>query len=267
MTAPTLAGLAPAQRPDPQDPVPLARLVDVESRKMVDTRSSLWLLVSVAALVACVVAALGFWGSDDEVSFGSFASNNSFPLRLLLPLVAVLAVTSEWSQRGALTTFALVPRRARVMGAKALAALLVTLAATALTFVLSAVGTLVASAARGIEPVWNLPVDLAARLALANLVAVAFGFTVAVVIRSSAPALVVFLGTMLVFPMLSSVAAALFGWWAQHGAWLDLSWSMQYVTSPDITAEQWAQVGTSALVWIALPLALGLRRVLRVEVR
>ncbi|WP_402469086.1 hypothetical protein [Isoptericola aurantiacus] len=251
----------------PRPPIPVRRLVDVELRKLADTRSSRWLLAAVGAIVVLVVVALGVWGTDQEVAFSSLVSNTAFPLQLLLPLVAVLAVTGEWSQRGALTTFALVPRRDRVMAAKAVAAVLVSLAATALSFAAGAVGTLVTAQVRGIKATWDLPPDLALRLVLANLVAVAFGFVVAVVIRSSAPALVSYLAFMLVVPMLSGVAAGLFGWWAEHGAWLDLSWAMQFVGSPEITGEQWAQVGTSALLWIALPLVLGMRRLLRVEIR
>ena len=40
---------------------------------------------------------------------------------VLLPIVPILLMTSEWSQRTALSTFALVPVRERVIGAKLLA--------------------------------------------------------------------------------------------------------------------------------------------------
>ena len=37
---------------------------------------------------------------------------------ILLPIIGILLVSSEWSQRTALITFTLVPKRMRVMSAK-----------------------------------------------------------------------------------------------------------------------------------------------------
>src|SRR2546421_152111 len=51
---------------------------------------------------------------------------------VLLPIVGLLAITSEWSQRTALTTFARVPRRERVIAAKLLAGVALALAAVVL---------------------------------------------------------------------------------------------------------------------------------------
>ncbi|MDO8145429.1 hypothetical protein [Isoptericola sp. 178] len=255
--------LAPAAR----RPVPLTRLVDVELRKLVDTRASRWLLAAVPLLTLLTAVALAVWGPDTEVTFGAYTATSLMPLELLLPLVAVLSVAGEWSQRSALTTFALLPRRGRVMAAKAVALLLVTLTAAASVVLLSAVATVVAAQARGLDAVWDLSTTLTLRSVLAYAAAVAFGFTTAVALRSTAPAMVACLGFLFVVPMVSSVVAGVSGWWAEHGAWVDLSWSLSFLTLPGITGEQWAQVGTGALLWIALPLVLGLRRLHRVEVR
>jgi len=247
--------------------IPLTRLVGVELRKLTDTRASRWLLAAVPLLTLVVVTGVTLWGDDSEVTFLAHTTTNMMPLELILPLVTVLAVTGEWSQRSASTTFTLVPRRGRVMTAKAVGALLVTLAATATVVVLSAAGTVAAARVRGLDAVWDLSLDLTLRLALANLVAIAFGFVVAVVIRRTAPAMVAYLAFMFVVPMVSMVAAGLWTWWAGNGAWYDLTWSTSFVTGPEITGEQWAQVGTSALIWIVVPMVLGMRRLLRAEIR
>ena len=64
---------------------------------------------------------------------------------MLLPIVGLLLVTSEWSQRTALTTFTLVPERSRVIvAAKLLAGCALALAAVALCLALAAVGNLIA---------------------------------------------------------------------------------------------------------------------------
>ena len=43
-------------------------------------------------------------------------------MSLILPVLGILLVTSEWSQRTGLTTFALVPQRERVIVAKLIGA-------------------------------------------------------------------------------------------------------------------------------------------------
>ncbi|MEL7974432.1 ABC transporter permease [Isoptericola sp. F-RaC21] len=246
---------------------PLGRLVGVELRKLRDTRAGAWLLVTIAAVVVAMIAAGTAWGVNSSASLGSFVSVQAMPMQLLLPMVAVLGITGEWSQRGALTTFALVPRRGRVVAAKALAVLLVTLAATALSVAVAAVGVLVGGAVHDVPVAWDLTADQAARALLINVLSVAVGFALGVLIRSSAPALVAYLGFVLVLPMLSGIAASYLAWWAQHGAWLDLSTTLQMLAAPQVTGETWAQLGTSTLLWVGVPLAVGLRGLLRTEIR
>ena len=59
---------------------------------------------------------------------------------VILPIVAILSVTSEWSQRTGLSTFTLVPHRGRVLAAKAAAALVVAVVSMALAFAVGAIG-------------------------------------------------------------------------------------------------------------------------------
>lgn len=256
-----------AARRRPPAPVPLTRLVDVEVRKMLDTRAGAWLLVSIALIAAAVVGAAALWGRDEEVGLASFTSMIGFTMQLVLPMVAVLAVTSEWNQRSALTTFALVPRRGRVVLAKGVATVAVALAASVVQLAAAALGTFAASAFRGIDPVWDLTLEQASRAALLNVVALAVGFAFAVLIRASAPALVAYLGFVLILPSLSGMVAGFAPWWAEHGTWLDLSLAMSVLGAPGVTGEQWAQLGTASLVWIGVPLAVGMRRLLRAEIR
>ncbi|HEX6620771.1 MAG TPA: hypothetical protein VF024_13980, partial [Solirubrobacteraceae bacterium] len=57
----------------------------------------------------------------------------------------ILLISSEWSQRTGLTTFALVPRRLRVVAAKLLASVVLSLVALALCIVVAIAGTAVAA--------------------------------------------------------------------------------------------------------------------------
>lgn len=65
---------------------------------------------------------------------------------MILPIIAILAVTGEWSQRSGLTTFTLMPSRERVIGAKAIATLLVGLGAVSVAFAAGALGNVAGSA-------------------------------------------------------------------------------------------------------------------------
>ena len=62
------------------------------------------------------------WAPDGELTYDTFAAAIGFPMSVILPVVAILSVTSEWSQRSGLTTFTLVPHRGRVVLAKAVVA-------------------------------------------------------------------------------------------------------------------------------------------------
>ena len=104
-------------RPHPADPI-----VGVELRKMFDTRSGFWLMASIVITGVLATAAVIVFAPDDELTYDNFAAAIGFPMTVILPMIAILAVTSEWSQRSGLTTFTLVPHRGRVIGAKFLAA-------------------------------------------------------------------------------------------------------------------------------------------------
>ena len=105
--------------------IPLTRLIAVELRKMFDTRSGFWLMASIVITSVLATAALIVFAPDDALTFGNFAAAIGAPMTVILPMIGVLAVTSEWSQRTGLTTFTLVPRRGRVLWAKFLGAVLV----------------------------------------------------------------------------------------------------------------------------------------------
>ena len=106
----------------------LGRLVAVELRKMVNTRAGFWLQLAtvaitvLAVIVACVVA------DPADLTFQSILNVGLQPAAILLPVVGILLVTSEWSQRTGMITFALVPVRSRVLGAKLIASLVLAVA-------------------------------------------------------------------------------------------------------------------------------------------
>src|SRR6201999_2316012 len=136
----------------------LARLTKVELRKMVDTRSGFWLQVAVLGLIALTVVVTLLAVHEDDHPFRHILSNALQPAGILLPVVGILLVTSEWSQRTALVSFALVPHRTRLFAAKVLAGAVLGMIALAFAAAVAALGTAVASP--DIAHVWTFPVGL-----------------------------------------------------------------------------------------------------------
>ena len=82
---------------------------------MFDTRSGFWLMASIVILSLLATGAVILFAPDDELTYATFAAAIGFPMTVILPMIAILSVTSEWSQRSGLTTFTLVPHRGRVI--------------------------------------------------------------------------------------------------------------------------------------------------------
>jgi hypothetical protein len=131
----------------------LGRLVAVELRKMIDTRAGFWLLAAVAAITVVAVAVRAVVGDVGDHDFQSIMSIALQPAAALLPIVGVLLVTSEWSQRTGLITFTLTPVRSCVLVAKLLASVVPAVGALLLCLVLAAAAT--ALAGGGLEGTWS----------------------------------------------------------------------------------------------------------------
>ena len=142
---------APARRT--ARPIPTTRLVKIELRKMCNTRSGSWMLVSIGVLSVIATGAVLMFAPDSEIAYENFAAAIGLPMSVILPMIAILGVTSEWSQRSGLTTFTLVPSRGRVIGAKAFATFVVGVVSMAVAFAVGAVGNLLGSTIMGLDTV------------------------------------------------------------------------------------------------------------------
>lgn len=244
------------------------RVLHVELRKMFDTRSGFWLMVSVAALSVVATVAVIAFAPEDQITYESFATAIGLPLSVVLPMIAILAITSEWSQRSGLTTFTLVPSRGRVIGAKATATFLVGVVSMVVAFAVGALGNLAGSAVTGVDPVWNVSLSAVPQIVLGNLVGMAVGFALGVVLRSSPAAIVGYFVVSFVMPGILVLLAEVREWFADLQPWVD--WNTSQVTLFDgatDTAREWAMLATTCAIWIAVPLAVGLFFLRRSEVK
>jgi hypothetical protein len=253
-------------RPITVAPIPTSSLLGVEARKMFNTRSGFWLMASIgiAALIATVATLI--FAPEDELTYDSFAAAIGFPMAVILPIIAALSVSSEWSQRSALTTFTLVPSRTRVITAKLGVTMLVGVAAMAVAMMIGAVGNVVGSSIAGVDLTWDISVKQFSQIVLANEIGMAMGFMLGLLFRSSPAAIVGYFVYALVLPGASAALASAQQWWDDNGAWFDHQWAVNRLFDNDLTGEMWAQVATTTLIWFVIPVVVGWRLMLRSEV-
>jgi ABC-2 type transport system permease protein len=249
-------------------PIPTTRLVKIELRKMFNTRSGFWMLVSIGVLSVIATGSVLVFAPDSDVTYESFARASGFPMSVILPMIAILGVTSEWSQRSGLTTFTLVPSRGRVIGAKAIATLLVGLGSVAVAFAVGALGNVAGSALAGVDTVWDISWTMASQMVLFNLVGMAIGFTLGVVLRNSAAAIVGYFVVSLVMPGILVLLAQVRSWFEDLQPWID--WNETQVALLEgvmNTGEEWAMLASTTMIWIVIPLVVGLLSLRRSEVK
>jgi ABC-2 type transport system permease protein len=249
-------------------PTPFRRLVRVELRKSYDTRAGFWLLVSIGLLVlaAEIIAVAVTAAQDEPMQFGDFVGTAAFLTSFLLPVLGIMLVTTEWTQRSAMVTFALEPRRSLVIGAKALVGALLTVATVVVSIVIGFLANLTYGLLQG-NTDWTFGWAVFAAFLITQVLAMLGGFALAALLLNTSAAIVVFFLYKWVLPGLFALGAALMGWFADVRPWIDFQSAQGAIWDWSSSGEDWAQLVVSAVVWLGLPIGLGIRRVLRAEVK
>ena len=233
------------------------RLTAVELRKMVDTRAGFWLPIGVALITVVAVVVTLLTGNDAQHTLSHVFRNALEPSAFLLPVMGVLLVTGEFSQRTAFTTFTLVPGRARVLMAKLAASLVVSAVALVVCLAVSVLGVALGSGTVGGLSAVMIP-QAFVLLATAMITGVAFGAAVLI----SAPAIVVYLLLPTVWTVLVGSIHAL-----RHVAtWLDQSQTLGPLAEHPLSATDWIHALATLTVWMVVPLLIGTWRLLRRDV-
>jgi len=262
------ASVAESERPHRKHaPIPFRTVVGVEARKAFDTRSGFWLLVAIAAAGVLATGAVLAFASNRDLTYDNFAGAIGVPMTILLPVVAILAVTGEWSQRAGLTTFTLVPHRGRVIRAKLVVTIAIGVSSIALALAVGAVGNIVATGLKGIDTTWDLSFTTMLYILGADLIGMMTGFMLGVVTRNSAGAIVTYFSYWFVLPTLSMVLADNQSWFEKAQPWVDFSYDQGRLYDGGFSGQDWAQLAVTGTFWLILPLAFGLWRVMRAEVK
>jgi ABC-2 type transport system permease protein len=237
----------------------LGRLVAVELHKMVNTRAGFWLQVAMVAITVVVVAVRSVVGDGADHTFASVLDVGLQPAAVLLPVVGILLVTSEWSQRTGMVTFALVPVRSRVLGAKLLASVVLGLATLVMAVAVVAAGVLVASP--GVDGTWSDTATLIGQSAVFLTTGMVVGVAFGAILLASAPAIV----ALFALPITWTAVASL-SFLSDAAPWLDTRLALAPLHREVVSATQWAHAGTALALWMLLPLVIGIWRITRREV-
>jgi ABC-2 type transport system permease protein len=240
----------------------IGRLTLVEVRKMTDTRAGFWLLAVTALAYAALVVVLLIAADPPDLTFYGMFQATLLPSGVLLPVIGILAVTSEWTQRGALTTFTLVPERERVAAAKLLAGFVLAGASVAAGLLFAAVGNAVGMAFFDGDGSWRLTAGALGSAVLFQLINMTIGVAFGMLLMNSALAIVLYFLLPTVWSVLTNMISAL----RTPAEWLDLGITSQPLTDNTMSGSDWPRLAASVGVWLVVPLAAGLVRLLRREV-
>jgi hypothetical protein len=267
-TATTIDRARPSTAPDPSiTGVPFGRLLKVELRKVVDTRAGFWLLAAIVILTAAVITIFLIAVPDEErseLTHKAFFFLTSVPQGFLLPVMAILAVTAEWTQRTGLVTFTLEPSRMRVAAAKLAAVTLYGLLAVALALALAALANLVGMSLRDGAGDWDISWRFLADVTFLQVSGLIQGFAFALLLMNTAAAIVLYF----ILPTVWNILFSLVDWLADIAPWVDLGTATAPITNGQtLSGQDWAHVAVASTIWVLLPLALGLVRLTRSEVK
>jgi ABC-2 type transport system permease protein len=255
--APPLVGAKEPTRPG------LGRLTLVEMRKMVDTRSDKWLLGIIVVLSIALVTLGVIVGTRADRRFENLFIFTLLPTAVLLPVLGILLVTSEWSQRTALTTFTLVPQRERIVVAKLAAGVAFSILALLVSLAASAIGNVVLILGDRGSGGWELTQSWVWQALLAVVLSVVMGVAFGMALLSSPLAIVLYFLLPILFSAVGSFVSAI----QDTILWLDYSTASSPLLGERLTDEQWGQLATSSALWILLPLVLGFVRLMRSELK
>ena len=258
---------------------PFFRLVSAEFRKMLNTRSGFWLLAitfGMLALVMGVILLVVALVDNASLTASLVSEGMILPLSLLVPVLAIMTVTTEWSQRTHLVTFTLEPHRGRVVAAK-----LAVVALLGVATIIAAVGfgsltNVLYGVITGNEVIWDLDVETLAWTAGQQALWFLMAFGLAMLLLNTPGAVAIFYFFGLLAPMMVySPLYAIFETARNIIPWIDLTYaSMPFIggnggmlMATEVGATEWAQLASAVGIWVVAPIVFGTWRVMRSEAK
>ena len=239
-------------------PVRFVRLVQAEARKFVNTRSGLWLLTITLGLSVAIGGGIGIFYRQfvdmADNSWQAAVTFTSIPINLLLPVMAILLITGEWSTRSALTTFTLEPRRLRVIAAKVVVLVGVAVVGWLAVSGAASIAIQAGGAAHHIDVAWQITAATLLGPLAALLVSLAMGFAFGLALMNSPAAIVLYMALPQLFMMTNLLGESV----TKITAWLNINANLSPLNAGSLDADSAAKLAVSCLVWVVIPGVIGL---------
>lgn len=236
----------------------MLRRLRIELRKTTDTISgSVLTAVTIAAAPLLVVLWITMEGTEG-MTIDVIVGAGSLAAAFLVPILSAIVITSEWGQGSIVTTFAMDHARLKVMVAKILAGLVVTVVVAAACIGSSLLVATIAGIDLGpARDVLGTCLGVAGALVLYSLLGSAWG----ALTLSTPLAIVLALAGPQVANTLVTLMSDRLG---DAGPWFQFSYVIGDLTQG--TVESWPKLVSVIALWIVIPLVLGLRRVQRADI-
>jgi ABC-2 type transport system permease protein len=258
MTAVAVPGARPADLG-----TPLGRLLRVELRKLVDTRAGMWLLLAVGLLTVGPVVTHLFAAEPADLTFLGFVDVTVVPQAALVPVLGILAVTTEWTQRTGLVTHALEPRRGRVLAMKFAATGIVGASAIGLALAAAAVANVLGMAVFDGNGSWAYGASGLRDTLLYQGLSLLQGLALGTLLMNTAAALAGFFVLPTMFYLLFTLVDPLH----EAAGWIDFGTSQEPLLNHTTGGVEWVQLTATTIWWILLPLVAGVWRLLHREIK
>ena len=246
------------QRQAALPPLRFTTQLRVETRKLLDTRGG---LAVIGLIIATCLFALIWLVSQSKYppTFHRYSTGAANIVAFLIPVVTLMAMTAEWTQRTALTTFTMSPRRGRVLWAKFLSGLAVSTAVLVAVLLLAAAATGLGGMIHG-NGSWELMGSDIRTYFIIMFLEVVMAAAFAAIAGHTAVALVAYF----IFPSAwAAFASNVLGGTAE---WFDIFAAYDRLSSSH-PFDNLGQTLTAIGCWIVVPAVLGIRRSLRREIK
>lgn len=243
--------------------IPMSRLTRVELRKLVDTRAGVWLLAGLALVTAAAIGIYLIAADPSELTFARFVNATILPQATLLPMLGIMAVTGEWTQRTGLVTHTLEPRRGRVLAAKYAATGILGLLMVVLGLAVAAGANLLGSALMHGNGSWAYGLEGLRDTLLYQFLSLLQGLALGTLLMNTAASVVLYFGLPTAFLFIFSTVHAL----KDAAPWIDLARSQDQLLQHTLNGVGWLHLSATTVWWILMPLAAGLWRLLQREIK
>jgi hypothetical protein len=151
--------------------------------------------------------------------------------------------------------------------AKFIAGLALAVSVMIMGAIVAVFGTIVGMLVGG-TPEWSVDGNLLFNgFVLANLIGIFIGFAIAMLLMNTPAAIVGYFAYSLILPTAVGILSALSDGFEKIAPWIEFNTAQMPLFTGDYTptGEEWAQIALAGTIWLIIPLAFGIARLLRIE--